>query len=143
MTKSSQVIFIKGKEKALEKLFSEVFGYLAIGYDENDEGFEDGADKTITEKGFKEISTTDEPTYQRIKLENPTVTPDYDTGKVLVRFTAELPTSNIANSTINQMAVVDTAESNAANTTYYSATTFPSFPKTDSASMTFILGFRM
>ena len=43
--RQNQIIFQEGKEKALKEIFTRsgeetpIFGYLAIGYDENKQGF--------------------------------------------------------------------------------------------------------
>ena len=145
MTKKNQIIFIDGKIKALNTLFSEKnFGYLAIGYAESDNGFEDPkTSDTEIPNGFSELTRSD---YERIKLQPSSDEPqiDTDTGKVLVKFEAILSENNIIESQqINQIAVVDNANANSADTTYYSATTFPSFTKTNETSITFVIGFRL
>ena len=141
MVKSSQIIFMDGKEEALKKLFDGkndgVFGYLAIGYyDENDNGFESVDD-------FKELEDTNG--YHRIELSlsSDPVQKDESTGKVLVKFTGTLDSENIQQSqAINQLAIVDT-KSIGANTNYYSASTFKTFTKTSESSITFVIGFRI
>lgn len=148
MTNSSQLIFLKGKEQALKTLFnSDNFGYLAIGFDAEDKGFTDEANKTIAELGFKEIDGNTESTYQekgRLKLVYKDTQWDWDNSQVLVRFTATLPADEITSGqNINQMAVVNNATANAADTVFYSATSFPVFSKTASSSITFIIGFKM
>lgn len=151
MTKKSQVIFMSGKEKALKALFSNsqgtaIFGYLAIGYGIDEEnGFEDpDANNTATESGFKELPETND--YHRIplSLHSDPVEKDGDTGKVLVKFTATLDENNIKQpQNINQIAVVDNAKILGADTKIYSATTFPTFQKTQDSSITFVIGFRL
>ena len=149
--KSSQVIFMDGKEIALKKLFDGknggVFGYLAIGYANTDNGFIDpkrgSSNEQNTSNGFNEV--TESQGYHRIPLELYATDPvdkDKDTGKVLVKFTATLDTENIQQSQpINQIAVVDNATIGA-DTKIYSASTFQTFVKTGESSITFIIGFR-
>lgn len=144
MTKKSQIIFMNGKEKALKSLFygeNCPFGYLAIGYAENDNGFEEP--NSDTESGFKEIQKANG--YERIPLElyPEEADKDEDTGKVLVKFQATLPTTNITSSQdINQIAIVDN-KNISEDTSIYSATTFPTFTKTAESSITFVVGFRL
>ena len=59
MTKSEQIIFLRGKTEGLKTLFnSSNFGYLAIGYKEEDNGFENpSSSETQVDNGFQEIST--------------------------------------------------------------------------------------
>ena len=152
MVKSSQIIFMEGKEIALKKLFNGsdggIFGYLAVGYDsESDIGFTDPQidDSASSTGNFKEL---DEATleYERIPLslyETEPVDKDTSTGKVLVKFKATLDTSNITKSqNINQIAVVDN-KTIGADTKIYSATTFPTFTKTNNTAITFVIGFRL
>jgi len=148
MAKKSQIIFMSGKEKALTELFAgdnPIFGYLAIGFASTENGFEDpGVNGEIQETGFYELEQTNG--YNRIPLQlhsdNP-VTVDEDTGKVLVKFSATLDENNIQNATnINQIAVVDSGTIGA-DTKIYSATTFPTFEKTQDSSITFVIGFRL
>lgn len=142
MVKSSQVVFSAGKEVALKALFgSSNFGYLALGYEpEQDEnGFEDGADKTDVQKGFKELTEADG--YERIDLSYFETSIDPDTQDVIVRFKGTLSAQNVQGHIINQMAVYDSKEIGTGN--MYSATTFPGFNKTELSSITFVVGFRM
>lgn len=153
MTKKSQIIFMDGKEIALDSLFNGedgAFGYLAIGYSsEDDNGFEDPKENptaTNIDPGFKEINITNIPSYKRIALQavSGSAEKDPDTGKVLKKYQAILDTDNISTSqNINQIAVVDSATPNDADTNIYSATTFPTFNKTSESSITFIIGFRL
>jgi len=145
MTKQDQIIFLDGKEIALQSLFSKTFGYLAIGYAETNDGFQNPTTDTGA-TGFHEISqTTDDPTYMRIPL-----TPYGDTvkdassGKVLCKFTADLDIDNIQkNIPINQFAIVNTATAGDVNTKIYAASTFTEFDKDDSIAITFVIGFRL
>lgn len=146
MAKKSQIIFMDGKEIALNSLFTGdncPFGYLAIGYTPEDNGFEEPDGQTAN--GFNELEETNG--YQRIALQphSETAQKDSSTGKVLVKFTATLDTNNIKKTqAINQIAVVDSQSSiGSADTKFYSATTFPTFMKTQDSSITFVIGFRL
>lgn len=141
MTRSNQIIFLDGKEAALKKIFSEHFGYLALGYDPEELGFQESTDGDIESKGFLEL-TEGVNNYQRIELRFLSAERDPDTQKVLVKFKADLPTGNITGQRINQMAIVDTANTDA-KTTYFSATTFPTFNKTSNSSISFVIGMRL
>ena len=149
MVKKSQVIFMKGKEKALKALFSldnPSFGYLAIGYvSQDDNGFEDpDSNDGASTSGFNELEETNN--YHRVQLKLHSTSPvekDPDTGKVLVKFEATLDENNIKEpQKINQFAIVDSANIEA-DYTIYSATTFPVFTKTVSSAITFVVGFRL
>lgn len=141
----SQIIFSKGKETAMKYLFgTDGFGYLAIGYDSNNEGFEDITDTQQT-GGFVEISGDE--SYQRIPLEYMPegTTFEQDTEKVLVKFKATLDYENIQNGqNINQIAIVNNSATDSAqvDTDFYAATTFPTFVKNSLTSITFVIGFR-
>lgn len=143
MTKN-QIIFMEGKEQALKSLFTGdncPFGFLAIGYAENNNGFQE--ETSEVSNGFNEISEANG--YERIPLILHSDDPvhDEDTGKVLVKFQATLSTENITVSQeINQIAIVDRQDITDA-TKYYSALTFPTFTKTSESSITFVIGFRL
>lgn len=156
MAKYNQLVFLKGKEKALDALFAggsdetsstpAIFGYLALGYNNTDDnGFEDPADESANvdeNGGFQEI--TDADGYQRIPLKaspDPVVK-DTKSGQIIKKYEAELPASNITNSYINQFAICDT-ETITTETIFYSAATFKTFLKTDDTSITFIIGFKI
>ena len=66
-TKQSNIIFMEGKEKVLEKLFSSTeFGYLAVGYNSSNDtnGFINvDTENETSVNGFYEI--TEDSTYQR------------------------------------------------------------------------------
>lgn len=150
MAKSNQLTFLKGKESALKTLFkayesSDItsFGYLAIGYDVENTGFEDKVDGTNEEKGFKEINSNQDPTYERIALTFLDSSIDPDTSKARARFTATLPPESIVGHTINQFAVVNTSQANDPDTIIYSASNFPPFSKTNTSSLTFLVTFKM
>lgn len=147
MAKKSQIILMDGKERALKSLFygeNSAFGYLAIGYVSEDNGFEDPDGNTGAEEiGFNELEETNNYTRIPLELHSDPVDKDPDTGKVLVKFTATLNENNITESQkINQIAVVDSATIGA-DTHIYSATTFPTFTKTRESAITFVLGFRL
>lgn len=149
--KKSQIIFMEGKEIALNKLFNgaeSAFGYLAVGYVENDNGFLDPQAETGSNisNNFQEITQTASNNYQRVALKEVSNSTDKDasTGKVLKKYQATLSANNInENRTINQIAIVDNKTPNNPNTKFYSAATFPDFPKTQDSSITFIIGFRL
>ena len=144
---SSQLIFVKGKEKALDALFdgsseNAAFGYVAVGYAENN-GFEDPGleeDSTV-DTNFNEI-----PNSQRLVLRKATDSPvfvDAETGKVTVRYQAVLETGNIDSQYINQIAIVNNSEKNTDQDQIYSATSFSTFYKTSATSLTFVIGFQL
>lgn len=143
--KQDQIIFLNGKEIALRELFSKTFGYLAVGYSESNNGFQN-PDTDTGDTGFHEISTTtDDPTYMRIPLV-PYGQPvkDKSNGKVLYKFTADLDIDNITRSVnINQFAIVNTATAGDVNTKIYAASTFTDFQKDDTIAITFVVGFRL
>lgn len=141
--KQDQMIFLDGKEKALKSLFSDTFGYLAIGYSETNDGFVNPTSGTNT--GFNEISKNVDPTYERIPLVpyGDTIK-DTSNGKVLCKFTADLDIENIQrNIPINQFAVVNTNTVGDVNTKIYGASTFTTFTKDNSIAITFVIGFRL
>jgi len=159
MVKSNQLVFLKGKEKALDALFKgreedgsvvsvpAAFGYLALGYNSeiNDNGFED-PDKEGSDidkyGGFKEI--TDAENYERIELQaTKEVTRDPDNGQIIKKYQAELPASNVTNHPINQFAICDSKDINNEDTVIYSAASFNTFNKTAETSITFIVGFKI
>lgn len=150
MTKQNQLIFMEGKKKALERLFSggenSVFGYLAIGYSSQDNGFEDpDAEGNVESNGFNELEAVNGYNERiPLQLQPNGVDEDSSTGKVLVRFFATLTEDIIKSSQeINQIAVVDSKDVRASNTKYYSATTFPTFTKSSESAITFVIGFRL
>lgn len=151
MTKYNQLVFTKGKEKALDALFSGenegVFGYLALGYqsDEQTNGFEEPADESNDvddNGGFNEITTAEN--YQRIQLKPipEATTVDGKSGQVIKKYEAELSADNVTNSLINQFAICDNAKFDEGDTTIYSAAAFKTFHKTSETSITFIVGFK-
>lgn len=146
--KSQQLIFTKGKQELLNKIFIDFFPYLAVGSNTDDvNGFINPQTDDET-NGFFEISQSEEPTYERVKL-NPTgnICVDYDTGKVSVEFEALIDTNNIIGSNgtsvvIDQFAICDSQDINA-NTIFYAASTFPSFNKNDDIAISFILEMKI
>lgn len=143
--KQDQLIFLEGKELALKSLFTETFGYLAIGYSEAGDGFQNPETDT-GDKGFYELSqTSDDPTYLRIPLV-PYGEPvkDRSNGKVLYKFTADLDIDNIQRHIkINQFAIVNSATVGDVKTKIYAASTFTEFEKDDTIAITFVIGFRL
>lgn len=147
MAKQSQIIFMNGKEKALKTLFSEsTFGWLAVGYEPTDNGFEDPSINTeISNSGFNELEEANGYTRAKLYLdEESPVSKDDSSGKVLVKFKATFDETNImGNQNINQIAIVDNSTPGYADTNFYAATTFPTFQKSQDSSITFIVGFRL
>lgn len=142
-TKQSNIIFMEGKEKVLEKLFSSTeFGYLAVGYNNSNDtnGFinVDTEDETSV-NGFYEI--TEDSTYQRVPLSfHSILNRDEDNGKVTAKFTAELDVDNIINNIpINQIAIVDSSEKNDASTTFFAAAVTEDFTKSEKLALVFVI----
>ena len=142
-TKQSNIIFMEGKEKVLEKLFSSTeFGYLAVGYNSSNDtnGFinVDTEDETSV-NGFYEI--TEDSTYQRVPLSfHSILNRDEDNGKVTAKFTAELDVDNIINNIpINQIAIVDSSEKNDASTTFFAAAVTEDFTKSEKLALVFVV----
>lgn len=142
-TKQSNIIFMEGKEKVLEKLFSSTeFGYLAVGYNSSNDtnGFinVDTEDETSV-NGFYEI--TEDSTYQRVPLSfHSILSRDEDNGKVTAKFTAELDVDNIINNIpINQIAIVDSSEKNDASTTFFAAAVTEDFTKSEKLALVFVI----
>ena len=142
-TKQSNIIFMEGKEKVLEKLFSSTeFGYLAVGYNSSNDtnGFinVDTEDETSV-NGFYEI--TEDSTYQRVPLSFQSIlNRDGDNGKVTAKFTAELDVDNIINNIpINQIAIVDSSEKNDASTTFFAAAVTEDFTKSEKLALVFVI----
>ena len=143
MTKKQQIIFLKGKTEGLKTLFNtDNFGYLAIGYyDAEDNGFENPTfAQSQTESGFQEISKATDSSYTRVPLEFSKAEEDYDTGRVTCTFTATLSTSNIIhNQKINQFAICNSINPDDLGTTFYCASTFPTFTKNDNLEISFTI----
>lgn len=146
--RQNQIIFQEGKEKALKEIFTgsgektPIFGYLAIGYDEDKRGFINPTQEG-DENGFKEIN--DDQTYARTPLSLFDVERDQDTGKVLCKFTADLDIDNIIKEQpINQFAIVDQSgrSEDTPTTTFYAASMFEDIIKNDKLAITFVIGFR-
>lgn len=143
MTKKQQIIFLKGKTEGLKTLFNtDNFGYLAVGYsDAQDNGFENPTSSDIqTDNGFYEISKTTDPSYIRVPLEFVKELEDFDTGRTVCTFTATLSTSNIIkNIPINQFAICNSINPDDLNTSFYCASTFPTFTKNDNLEISFTI----
>lgn len=142
MTKKQQIIFLKGKTEGLKTLFnSDNFGYLAVGYKEEDNGFENPtSSQSQSENGFVEISKNDDGTYMRVPLQFVKESEDYDTGRTVCTFTATLTTSNIINNQpINQFAICNSINPDDLNTTFYCASTFPTFTKNENLEISFTI----
>ena len=137
MTKKQQIIFLKGKTEGLKTLFNtDNFGYLAVGYYEaEDNGFENPTSSQSQEDtGFYEISKNDDGTYMRVPLQFVKESEDYDT------FVATLSTSNITNNIqINQFAICNSINPDDMNTTFYCASTFPTFTKNSNLEISFTI----
>ena len=143
MTKKQQIIFIKGKTEGLKTLFnSDNFGYLAVGYSsDEDNGFENPTSaQSQTENGFHEISKSEDGSYMRVTLSFVDSLEDYDTGRTMCTFTATLETSNIIqNLPINQFAICNSINPDDLNTTFYCASTFPTFTKNNNLEISFTI----
>lgn len=157
--KYNQLVFLKGKEKALDALFlgksdgavsiPPAFGYLALGYNETttDNGFEDpdadpNASSTVDKYGgFQEI--TDDENYSRVQLTSGgDVVYDTENNQVIKKYEAEILASNTQHA-INQFAICDNGDKNNEDTVIYSAASFNTFQKTSDTSITFIIGFKI
>lgn len=142
-TKQSNIIFMEGKEKVLEKLFSSTeFGYLAVGYNSSNDtnGFINvDTENETSVNGFYEI--TEDSTYQRVPLSfHSILSRDEDNGKVTAKFTAELDVDNIINNIpINQIAIVDSSEKNDASTTFFAAAVTEDFTKSEKLALVFVI----
>ncbi len=142
-TKQSNIIFMEGKEKVLEKLFSSTeFGYLAVGYNSSNDtnGFINvDTENETSVNGFYEI--TEDSTYQRVPLSfHSILNRDEDNGKVTAKFTAELDVDNIINNIpINQIAIVDSSEKNDASTTFFAAAVTEDFTKSEKLALVFVI----
>ena len=148
--KKNNIIFMDGKEKILQKLFSSTeFGYLAVGYNNEQtetNGFQnvDPNDEEST-NGFMEISQVDSSTYSRVPLSfHSIVNKDDDTGKVTAKFTAELDIDNIIEDIpINQIAIVDSSEVEDASTTFFAASVTDTFSKNEKLALVFVIEITM
>lgn len=142
-TKQSNIIFMEGKEKVLEKLFSSTeFGYLAVGYNSSNDtnGFINvDTENETSVNGFYEI--TEDSTYQRVPLSfHSILSRDEDNGRVTAKFTAELDVDNIINNIpINQIAIVDSSEKNDASTTFFAAAVTEDFTKSEKLALVFVI----
>lgn len=147
-TKKTDIIFIEGKEKALQKIFSaSEFGYLAVGYNKSTDdtnGFVNiDPNEPDPHNGFYEI--TEDSTYMRVPLNfQSIINPDIDNGTVTAKFTAELDFDNIINNIpINQIAIVDSDDKNDASTTFFAASTTEYFVKSEKLALVFVIEITM
>ena len=143
--KQDKLITVEGKEKAIKNLFSSVFKYLAVGYNvaTDGNGFVN-VENSTADHGFNEITQDDDSTYHRVELnvqETPSI--DWETGRVVVKFLAELDVDNIIdnNVPINQIAIFDTQEINSG--TMYCAGTTNNFPKDEQLALVFVIEMSM
>lgn len=142
--KKTNIIFMDGKEKLLQKLFAaDCFGYLAVGYSgtEDTNGFiniDSENDGEASDRGFIEI--VDDTTYARVPLHFESISNrDDDNGKVTGRFTAELDLDNIiSNIPINQIAIVDSSERQQ-DTTFFGASVVDTYTKNEKLSLVFVI----
>lgn len=150
---SQQIVPPEGRYKALLDMLRTDggFGYAAIGYDSAENNL-DINDKD-NNYGFKELLITKVGGYQdrpRLQL--------YDgndsiiinaIGQVVVNFEVELDTETITPKegeqyvSINQIAIVDNAESNGDDTNTLMVATFTRFDKTSDVAISFILEAKM
>lgn len=142
-TKQNNIIFMEGKERILEKLFSDTeFGYLAVGYNSSSDtnGFinVDPEDETSV-NGFYEIS--DDSTYSRAPLSfHSIINRSSDNKKVTAKFTAELGIDNIINNIpINQIAIVDSSEKMDPSTTFFAAAVTEEFVKNEKLALVYTI----
>lgn len=149
-TKKNNIIFMAGKEKALEKIFnSSNFGYLAVGYYANasdTNGFiNPDSEEGALDNGFYEISRTQSTTYERVPLSfHSIVDKDIDNGKITAKFTAELDLDNIIEDIpINQIAIVDNASAEDASTTFFAASVTEEFYKNEKLALVFVIEVTM
>lgn len=148
-TKKSNIIFMAGKEKALQKFFdSNNFGYLAVGYNSSDDtnGFiNPNSEQTIADNGFNEILRAENSTYTRVPLHFESIVDrDDDNGKITAKLTAELGLDNIVETTpINQIAIVDTDEVGDASTTFFAAAVTETFYKNEQLALVFVIEVTM
>lgn len=149
-TKKNNIIFMAGKEKALEKIFnSSNFGYLAVGYYENasdTNGFiNPDSDDNALDNGFYEISQAQSTTYSRVPLSfHSIVDKDVDNGKITAKFTAELDLDNIIEDIpINQIAIVDNGARDDASTTFFAASVTEEFTKNEKLALVFVIEITM
>ena len=151
-TKKSNIIFMSGKEKIIQKIFSSDstnagFGYLAVGYNSSaDNGFiNEDPSESGSSNGFIEISRNDSSTYQRVPVSYHSIlNRDSDNGKITAKFTAELDIDNIIEDIpINQIAIVDNSEANSASTTYFAASVTETFTKNEKLALVFVIEITM
>ena len=144
MTKKEQIIFLKGKTEGLKTLFNaNNFGYLAVGYcqEQGDNGFKNpSSSETQVDNGFVEISKNTDSTYTRVPLQFQQANEDLDTGRTVCTFIATLSTANIIdNIPINQFAICNSIDPDDLTTTFYCASTFPTFTKNQNLEISFTI----
>ena len=149
-TKKNNIIFMAGKEKALEKIFnSSNFGYLAVGYYANasdTNGFiNPDSEENLLDNGFFEISTGQSTTYNRVPLSlHSIIDKDVANGKITAKFTAELDLDNIVEDIpINQIAIVDSSTVGDASTTFFAASVTEEFYKNEKLALVFVIEVTM
>jgi len=147
-TKKNNIIFMDGKEKVLQRLFSsQDFGYLAVGYNNSSDsnGFQEiDPNNENSQNGFVEISQVQSSTYSRVPLVFESSTKDPDTGKVTAKFTAELDIDNIIEDIpINQIAIVDSLEVQDASTKFFAASVTETFSKNEKLALVFVIEITM
>lgn len=147
-TRKNNIIFMEGKEKALQKFFSSSnFGYLAVGYNSSNDtnGFiNPSSEEDSTDNGFNEISG-ESSTYTRVPLHfESIIDKDYDNGKITAKLTAELGLDNIVETIpINQIAIVDTDEVGSGSTTFFAAAVTEEFQKNEQLALVFVIEVTM
>jgi hypothetical protein len=152
---AQQILPPAGRYQAIIDMFRTDggFGYAALGYMQNDNGF--NIDDHANNYGFKELLVTQVDGYDdRPQLQlydgNDAISLDPN-GKVIVNFEVELDTETIVPKqgssteyiTINQIAIVNNAETNSDNSTILLAATFTNFRKTPDIAISFILEVKM
>ncbi len=145
-TKQDNIIFINGKEKGLRALFSQDnFGYLALGYNQSGDtnGFVNVIDGTEAQNnGFYEISKEQDSTYERVPLyvQEQSIKNE-NNGEVTIKLLGEFDIDNIiSGAPINQLAIVDSADSEDTTTTFYAAATCDSeFTKSEQLAIVFVI----
>lgn len=148
-TKRNNIIFMAGKEKALQKFFdSNNFGYLAVGYNSSTDtnGFiNPDSEQSVFENGFMEISRGESSTYTRVPLHfESIIDKDDDNGKITAKLTAELGLDNIVEDLpINQIAIVDTDSVGDASTTFFAAAVTEEFYKNEQLALVFVIEVTM
>ncbi len=137
--KQDNIIFMEGKAVGLSILFNqEHFGYLAVGHVDNENGFINPENDSIS-NGFNEISKEEDSTYQRVPLViHSDPIQNAENGRVTVKFTAELDIDNIISGiSINQLAIVDSETVRDPDTVFYAAATCANYDKNETLALVF------